>query len=402
MEFFDELVFGAWTAAWPLIRTDLGLSYVEVGLLLAVPQIFASVLEPPLGLLGDAWNRRALVRGGGLAFVAGLLLVAASGGFASLLAALLLVFPASGAFVSLSQATLMDLDPRRHELNMARWVLAGSLGVVAGPIVLTAMGGAGLGWRATIIVIAAVGSGSLALVWRMPMGPARPTKDSWPAEPTSDTWAVEPTGDTSLGPPTRAAVRRALAEAARGALRALRRRDVLRWLTLIHFADLMLDVLLGFLALYYVDLMGATEGRAAFVVLVFTGMGLLGDGLVIPLLKRVDGVGYLKASACAILAAYSAFLLMDDTPLKLALLAVVSMLTSGWYSILKGRLYSEMPGQSATVMALDSASGMIGGLLPLSIGIAAQSYGLGAAMWLLAAGPVALLVGLPRGRSDLP
>jgi FSR family fosmidomycin resistance protein-like MFS transporter len=123
VEFFDELVFGAWTAAWPLIRSDLGLSYLEVGLLLAVPQLFASVLEPPLGLLGDAWDRRALVRIGGVGFVGGLALVAVSQTFGSLLLALMLVFPSSGAFVSLSQATLMDLDPGQRQVNMARWVL---------------------------------------------------------------------------------------------------------------------------------------------------------------------------------------------------------------------------------------------------------------------------------------
>jgi FSR family fosmidomycin resistance protein-like MFS transporter len=362
-------------AAWPLIRSDLGLSYVEVGLLLAVPQMFASILEPPLGLLGDAWDRRALVRGGGLAFATGLLLVAASGGFGSLLAALLLVFPASGAFVSLSQATLMDADPRRHEVNMARWVLAGSLGVVAGPLMLTVMGKAGLGWRATIVSVAAVGLLSLALVWRMPMQ------------------AAARRAGASVG--------RALAEAGRGALSALRRRDVLRWLTLIHFADLMLDVLLGFLALYYVDLMGASGAGAAFAVLVFTGIGLLGDALVIPVLRRVDGVRYLKATGCAILVVYPTFLLVGDSQVKLALLASVALLTSGWYSVLKGRLYSEMPGQSATVMALDSASGLAGGLLPLAVGIVAQGYGLGTAMWLLAAAPIALLVGLPR-RSSPP
>ena len=46
------------------------------------------------------------------------------------------------------------------------------------------------------------------------------------------------------------------------ALRALRRGEVLRWLTLLQFSDLMLDVLLGFLALYLVDVAGATPAQA--------------------------------------------------------------------------------------------------------------------------------------------
>ncbi|MGH7507742.1 MAG: MFS transporter, partial [Longimicrobiales bacterium] len=325
VEFFDELVFGAWTAAWPLIRSDLGLSYVEVGLLFALPHVFASILEPPLGLLGDAWDRRALVRTGGLAFIGGLLLMAASNGFAPLLFALMLIFPASGAFVSLSQATLMDADPdpRRHELNMAWWTLAGSVGVVAGPIVLAAVMAAGFGWRATFICISAVGAVSLALAWRIPM--QRPA--------AADGSVVS-----------------ALGEAGRAALRALRGRDVLRWLTLLQFADLLLDVLLGFLALYFVDVMGATGARAAFAIFVYTGIGLLGDALLIPLLGRMEGARYLRASAYAMLLAFPAFLLLRDSTMKLVLLAAVALLNSGWYSILKARLYSAMPDRTATVM----------------------------------------------------
>ncbi len=45
----------------------------------------------------------------------------------------------------------------------------------------------------------------------------------------------------------------------RAALSALRRGEVLRWLVLLQFSDLMLDVLLGFLALYFVDVAGLTR-----------------------------------------------------------------------------------------------------------------------------------------------
>src|SRR6185503_458180 len=116
VEFLDELASGAWTAAWPLIRTDLGLSYVQIGVLLSLPSIFGSAMEPPFALMGDAW-RRTLLRGGGVAFCLSLALIAASGGFLPLLFAALLASPASGVFVGLSQAALMDMQPARHEQN---------------------------------------------------------------------------------------------------------------------------------------------------------------------------------------------------------------------------------------------------------------------------------------------
>ncbi len=65
IEFLDELVFGVNQAAWPLIRTDLRLSYLQIGLLLSVPGIVSAILEPLLGILGDVWKRRLLILGGG-------------------------------------------------------------------------------------------------------------------------------------------------------------------------------------------------------------------------------------------------------------------------------------------------------------------------------------------------
>jgi MFS transporter, FSR family, fosmidomycin resistance protein len=340
-----------------------------VGLLFALPHVFACVLETLLGLLGDAWNRRALLRMGGVGLIAGLLLVSVGAGFGSLLGALLLVFPASGAYVGLSQAALMDAEPLRQELNMARWTLAGAIGVLAGPILLTTAGAVGLGWRATFCAMAGVGALSLALAWRLPMPQTERAND-----------ALMP----------------ALLDAGREALGSLRRGEVLRWLTLLQLADLMLDVLHGFVALYFVDVTGATPAQAVVAVLVYTAVGLLGDVLMIPLLKRSDGLGYLHVSACAVLVAFPLFLLLEGSGSKLVLLGVVALLTAGWYAVLKARLYSAMPGRSATVMALDSLSGVVGGLMPLLVGVAAQIYGLGIAMWLLTVAPLALLAGVSR------
>ena len=66
IEFLDELVFGVNQAAWPLMRSDLRLSYLQIGLLLSVPGIVSAILEPLLGILGDVWKRRLLILGGGI------------------------------------------------------------------------------------------------------------------------------------------------------------------------------------------------------------------------------------------------------------------------------------------------------------------------------------------------
>jgi len=74
-------------ARWPgpLIRTDLGLSYAQVGLLLGLPSLVSSIVEPFLGILGDTWRRRVLILGGGVVFALALLLTALSQDFPVLL-----------------------------------------------------------------------------------------------------------------------------------------------------------------------------------------------------------------------------------------------------------------------------------------------------------------------------
>ena len=377
IEFLDELVFGAREAAWPLIRDDLGLDYRQVGILLGAPAIVSSVVEPFLGILGDVWKRRTLIVGGGLVFALALALTAGSQGFWLLLLSFVLFYPASGAFVSLSQATLMDLEPARHEKNMARWTLSGSLGVVLGPLLLSGMAWLGWTWRGLFGLLAAV---SFAVVLAL--------------RPVLRQRLPEAAGSGELRQDLRAGFGEAF--------RAMGRREVLRWLILLQFSDLMLDVLLGYLALYMVDVAGATAWQAGLAVAVWSGVGLLGDLLLLPLLERVAGLRYLRVSAVLELILFPAMLLAPGFPLKLALLGLLGFFNSGWYSILMAQLYSAMPGKSGTVMTVNNLFGMAGGLLALALGVAAQRVGLPAAMWLLLAGPIALTVGLPRAAERAP
>lgn len=368
-EFLDEVVFGLREAAWPLIRDDLRLSYTQVGVVLSVPPIVGHLVEPLLGILGDVWRRRALVLAGGIAFAAGTLLVGSSTSFALLLAASILSNPASGAFIGLSQATLMDAAPERREQNMARWALAGSVGNSVGPAAVGACVWAGTSWRWGFVAAGALMLLSVAAAWRQPF--------ETPSAPGAEQ--------------TRAAICKGLREA----LRALRRRAVLRWLVLLQLGDFTYDILRGFLALYFVDVVGAGEGGAALAVAVWTWVGLAGDFALVPLLERVRGLRYLRVSTSVVLVLFPLMLLAGGFSTKLALLGLLGFANAGWYAIIKAKLYDEMPGQSGTAaMTLGNVLGLAGSLVPLALGAYAEAYGLGSMMWLLALGPVALLVGL--------
>lgn len=38
IEFLDEFIYGAREAAWPLVRSDLALTYAQIGVLLGLPR----------------------------------------------------------------------------------------------------------------------------------------------------------------------------------------------------------------------------------------------------------------------------------------------------------------------------------------------------------------------------
>jgi FSR family fosmidomycin resistance protein-like MFS transporter len=165
-----------------------------------------------------------------------------------------------------------------------------------------------------------------------------------------------------------------------------------------EFSDLMLDVLYGFLALYFVDVAGFTFPQAALAVAVWTGCGLASDFLLIPLLERFARLDYLHFSVAAELVLFPAFLPSSLFYSKIILVGLLGFFNAGWYAILKANLYKTRPGQSGSVLALDNIAGMVSKTLPFIHDLVAQAYGLQSAMWLLLEGPVALLIEWPSKR----
>jgi MFS transporter, FSR family, fosmidomycin resistance protein len=321
----------------------------------------ALVVEPVLGVMAVTWKRRLLVLAGGGAFAVALALAAGAPSFWVLLVAFSLLYPASGAFVSLSQAALMDLEPERREHNMARWTFAGAVGAVVGPLLLAVAVSFGLGWRELFVGFAALAAVLVLLVGRAP-------DDGRDGERPQ----------------------------VRDALRVLVRRDVFRWLFLLELSDLLLDVFLGFLALYLVDEVGASTAAAGLAVAVWTGAGLLGSAAMIPLLRRLDGLRYLRASAVVSAVLFVGFLLVPGMEAKLVLVASLAIANAGWYPVLQARLYGALGDASGLALTV-GALFPLNAVLPLGIAALAEQFGLSVALWPLLAAPLALLVLAPRG-----
>ena len=426
----DELVDGVKGAALPFIRHDLGLSYGQVGLLASLPLLVGGVLELPLGILADdPRRRRRVVLGGGILFVLSLLAVASARSFAVLLCAFVAFYPFSGAYVSLTQAELMDAWPDRQARVMARWDLAGAIGAVTGPLLLVAVLAAGGGWRDGYLVLA----GFAAVTWlgtclREPLparaqaprpdgeedGGARGGSDDGEedGETPGGNGADEGGGGTPGGTGDDeggggngddrgggGAAKRSAGEWVREVLAALRDWGTVRWLVLLQVADLLVDALTGFLALYLVDVAHVTPTVAALAIAIRLGAGLGGDAVLVVVLERVGDVTVLRGTAIAAGLLYPAFLLVPGTAAKLAILAALSAATAPWYPLLQARLYGRLPGRGSVAVTLGTAAGLAGGLGPLAVGLVAQHLGLAWALAGLAFVPVAVLAGCVTARS---
>lgn len=385
IEFFDELHYGLANAALPWLRSDLFLDYAQVGLLLGLPKILSTVIEPILMLLGDTRLRKSLVVGGGLAILLSLLLLANAQTFSLALAAFLIGYPASGAFVTLSQATLMDLNPGRQTQTMARWTAAGSLGSLTGPLLLTGIFALGAGWRAGFLILAipcAILTAGAALR-RFPTHSLQAAPGHL-QDPASQTAPQNLGGEISQLLPN--------------LLQAARTRSLLRWFALLEVSDLLLDVFITYAALYFADLLGFNPTQLGLMLSALTFTWLISDLVVIPWLEKVPGRRLVRVSATFATVLYAAFLLIPGTVVKIILAIAVRFSTLGWYAVLQGEAYAALPGRSGTVMALNSLAGLGGGALLWVIGLAAEEVGLQAAMWLLVLGPLSLALFTPAAR----
>jgi FSR family fosmidomycin resistance protein-like MFS transporter len=229
----------------------------------------------------------------------------------------------------------------------------------------------GLGWRGTYALLASISTLVLILAFK------RVPADANPAAPFPSFGLV--------------------LDGFRAAFSALKRREVWRWLLLLEFADLMMDVLLSFLAIYFVDVAQVSESQAGIAVTFWLALGLFTDFAFIPFIDRQpNSIKFLRFTAAAQLIFFPLFLLIPGFLPKLAVIVLVNFCNTGWYPILQGRLYSALPGQSASLMAIGAVTTPIAKLLPLLIGLLADQFGLQTAMWILLLGPLALLIGLPR------
>jgi MFS transporter, FSR family, fosmidomycin resistance protein len=121
---------------YPMIKSNYGLSFVQIGMITLTTQITSSMLQPLVGLAADHRPQPYSLAVGMGATLVGLLLIAHAGTYSSLLLGSALVGTGSAVFHPEASrvARLASGGARRHGLAQSLFQVGGNIGSASGPV----------------------------------------------------------------------------------------------------------------------------------------------------------------------------------------------------------------------------------------------------------------------------
>ncbi|MEX0956288.1 MAG: MFS transporter [Rhizobiaceae bacterium] len=159
----------AFSGLLPVISADMNISIATAGYVLIAYALAYAVGAPVLSAFGGALDRRWLLCGALLAFVAGNGLAGSSGTFSWLIMAQVMMGAAAGLFVATAQATAVAIAGPDHRARAIAIVYAGTAFAVAFGSPLGSLFAALWGWRVTFLAATIVGLVCAAVLWlRLP------------------------------------------------------------------------------------------------------------------------------------------------------------------------------------------------------------------------------------------
>jgi MFS transporter, FSR family, fosmidomycin resistance protein len=175
-------------AMYPMLKSDLGLDFVQIGLLTFTFQLTASLLQPLIGHYTDHHPRPySLMTGMGFT-LAGLLLLSATRSFPGLLASAALVGLGSAVFHPESSRVARMASGGRHGLAQSLFQVGGNTGSAIGPLVAAFVvlprGQSSVAWFAAAALLAMVILWKVGGWYRRHPSRSAPRPGSSPAMPT--------------------------------------------------------------------------------------------------------------------------------------------------------------------------------------------------------------------------
>lgn len=271
--------------------------------------------------------------------------------------AMALVSPCSGIACALAQGAFIEGRPAERERLALRWGLSGSLGDLAGPFLVAALAGCGVGWRGVCLATAAAfAAHALAIAW---------------------------------GPPLAVGV--AEDEVAAGGLReALANRALVSWLVAAAACALLDETFVLLAGSWLRGRLGAGDAVAALALGAWAAGAAVGLVASERMLARTSPRRVLGASCVACAVACLGWLALPTVATAGAGLFVVGATAACLHPIATARAYAACPGRPALVGAAAQLAVPVELALVAASGFAADSLGVGVALVAMVAQPVAL------------
>jgi FSR family fosmidomycin resistance protein-like MFS transporter len=156
--FLNDMMQSLVPALYPMLKLTYGLSFAQIGLITLTMQVTSSLFQPAVGLVADHRPQPySLAVGMGVTFI-GLMLLAHSGSFALLLAAVAAMGIGSAVFHPESSRLARLASGGRHGLAQSVFQVGGNLGSALGPIlaafIVIPAGQGSVAWFSVVALLA--------------------------------------------------------------------------------------------------------------------------------------------------------------------------------------------------------------------------------------------------------
>ena len=156
--FINDTLQALLVAVYPMLKSSLGLSFSQIGLITLTYQITASVLQPLIGLAADRRPRPMNLTIGMGSTLCGMLLLATAHVFALVLAAAILIGFGSAVFHPESSRVARMASGGRPGFAQSVFQVGGNVGQAVGPLLAAFLvypyGQGGIAWCALLALIA--------------------------------------------------------------------------------------------------------------------------------------------------------------------------------------------------------------------------------------------------------
>lgn len=361
--FMDELLSGLPNVLMPTLRSQLGLSLSQVGLLSLSLNYVAAFVEPVSALLIDIWRRPLLMALG----AAGIGLSTVIIGLAPTFGILLLGFAAygltSGALAHTADVVLVEAYPEAPDRIYTRATLLDTAGALLAPLLVSLTFFLGLEWRWLMVAL-----GLSSVVYAIVIIQTRF------ARPVN----VAPNSGQSN------------AQTLLGNLKAvLTNRRTLAWI-LFLFVYAVLEAPMTFTTIWLREQVGLSQAQIGLYRAFEMAVGIVSLAILDRWLVRSGYRRVLLVASLALIILYPAWLLTPGIWTRFLLAVPLSFFFAVYWPIGKAQSLASAPGRGGAVTAVLSLFGLVP--IPLLFGMVAERITLTTAMLWVHLGAMALLV----------